>query len=588
MKRAITLFMACLCAGFIAHVKAQGTNLALTATATHSGGGASPNYGPELYNNNIIPPYGVTGTLLWGWVSTGGWIEFTWSSPQTVAKVKLHKQNRPLTNCTLEYWNGSSYVPIMTYSSTTAPQLDSLVFTPVATTKLRMNNCITTTSSGNPNHGEIQVFGPEFPNNLSATTMLQPLNNSQHCYGAGVPLKVKVWNAGSAAQSNFSVAAHYSGPGGSATVSAIYPGTLNAGAIDSIVVGTITPQPGTYTVTGFTQLTNDQHGSDDSTAFFNFTVNQPVNPPATISDTVCMGMNAFVYVDAQLGGTYKWYSASAGGTLVNIGNVVNFPSLTQDTTMYISATINNCESGRTPINAVVGPAPVVDLGPDTSFCESIPLLLNAGNPGGEYTWSTGDSTQSITITNVSGTYWVTVDRYCQVSDSVNVTIAPMPKVTGISYVRSHNVYHFSPSGAQNVDTYLWIFGDGTTSSLPDPVHTFDPNINVALTVLLIVGNNCGTDTVIRAVPTAINGLEGLEAEVNIFPNPAQNFVFIQSDKADIEEVQVINMLGNIVSRRLTKGENRVSFDISSLAAGNYIVRIHTAAGDLGKPLQIIR
>lgn len=136
-----------------AAVHAQ-TNLALSATAAHSGGGAtSAGYGPENYNDNVIAACGSTP---WGWVSTGGWIEFTWSSPQNVAKVVFIKDNRPMTICVVEYWNGSSYSTIMNYSNSSTCA-DSITFTPVSTTKLRFNNV---SGSSNPNHRERQIYGP--------------------------------------------------------------------------------------------------------------------------------------------------------------------------------------------------------------------------------------------------------------------------------------------------------------------------------------------------------------------------------------------------------------------------------------------
>ena len=51
--------------------------------------------------------------------------------------------------------------------------------------------------------------------------------------------------------------------------------------------------------------------------------------------------------------------------------------------------------------------PVVDLGPDGSFCEGDSVLLDAANAGNSFQWSTGDSTQTIVV-NTSGNYFVYV------------------------------------------------------------------------------------------------------------------------------------------------------------------------------------
>lgn len=152
-----TLLKSCLLCiatlGTITSVQAQ--NLALTATSAHSGGGATgtPDYSAANYNDNTIASCGSTP---WGWVSTNGWIEYTWSTPQLIASVKFFKDNRPMTSCTIEYWNGSTYVTSMTYSNSITCEDSVVLPTPITTTKLRFNNV---GGSSNPNHREIRVWG---------------------------------------------------------------------------------------------------------------------------------------------------------------------------------------------------------------------------------------------------------------------------------------------------------------------------------------------------------------------------------------------------------------------------------------------
>ncbi|NQU84212.1 MAG: exo-alpha-sialidase, partial [Mariniphaga sp.] len=47
------------------------------------------------------------------------------------------------------------------------------------------------------------------------------------------------------------------------------------------------------------------------------------------------------------------------------------------------------------IEVTANPAPVVDLGIDTSICAHLIYILDAGNPGAAYLWSTGETTQII-------------------------------------------------------------------------------------------------------------------------------------------------------------------------------------------------
>lgn len=68
----------------------------------------------------------------------------------------------------------------------------------------------------------------------------------------------------------------------------------------------------------------------------------------------------------------------------------------------------------------VGAPPTVNLGSDINQCGGT-VTLDAGNPGLTYVWSTGETTQTISVTS-SGNYWVVVYNSCGNStDNINVT-----------------------------------------------------------------------------------------------------------------------------------------------------------------------
>ncbi|RYZ54717.1 MAG: T9SS type A sorting domain-containing protein [Sphingobacteriales bacterium] len=423
--------------------------------------------------------------------------------------------------------------------------------------------------------------------NLMATTVVQPLNNAQFCSDAPTLVRAVVRNVGSNPQSNFPVSAVYTTSTTTNTVTGVYPGTLLPFTSDTVVIGTIMPAPGVYSMRAYTQLSTDPvFINDTTTGSVNFTYKAVVPAPITASDTVCSGGNAYVVIITQPSTTYYWYSDQTGGTLMNISNNLQFPNLTQDTTLYVASNFNGCQSVRSPIHAVVGPQPVLNLPADTGFCESIPLILDAGNPGGTYLWSTGDTTQTITITNVSGTYWVVVDKYCTNADTSNVTIAPQPYVSGISYIAQGNTFYFNPSTVQNVDSYYWIFGDGNVSSDSNAVHTYAAP-HPAYEVVLVVQNDCGTDTVRRTIPLLVND-PSLFASVDVYPNPSSENVTVSSPASPIESVRILNSVGALVENRQCNQALSCSLNIRSMAPGNYFLYITTEGGTVTKPLQIRR
>lgn len=73
-------------------------------------------------------------------------------------------------------------------------------------------------------------------------------------------------------------------------------------------------------------------------------------------------------------------------------------------------------------NVTVFADPSVFLGNDTTLQQNQTILLDAGNPGCSYLWSTGAATQTLLVT-VSGTYSVTVTNPCGSDwDEIVVTI----------------------------------------------------------------------------------------------------------------------------------------------------------------------
>jgi hypothetical protein len=65
--------------------------------------------------------------------------------------------------------------------------------------------------------------------------------------------------------------------------------------------------------------------------------------------------------------------------------------------------------------------------PNDTICQGETVTLSALNPAGSYLWSTGDTTQAITVSQ-AGNYSVTVTDFlmCQTDTSINITVLPQP------------------------------------------------------------------------------------------------------------------------------------------------------------------
>ncbi len=165
----------------------------------------------------------------------------------------------------------------------------------------------------------------------------------------------------------------------------------------------------------------------------------------------------------------------------------------------------------TTLALLVVQKPIVNLGTDTSMCFGNSLILNAGNPGSAYLWSTPSgfyNSQSITtdiIFNVNpiSNYYIldvtnsnTTNTFsCTTTDTITITTNPSPD---ISFSISPNTgegcepldISFTDASLPSNLNYLWNFGDGTTSTLQNPIHTFSEGIyNIQLSCITTQGCN---------------------------------------------------------------------------------------------------
>ncbi len=136
------------------------------------------------------------------------------------------------------------------------------------------------------------------------------------------------------------------------------------------------------------------------------------------SPTVNLGNDTSVCAN-----TYSLHAVTNAPSYVwSTGSIASTISITNTNTYSITVT---GVSGCTAVDSihVILKIPVeVSLGFDTSICDNTPVILNAGNLGSNYVWSTGAITQSIVVTT-SGNYFVTVTSFngCNGTDSRWVT-----------------------------------------------------------------------------------------------------------------------------------------------------------------------
>ncbi len=246
-----------------------------------------------------------------------------------------------------------------------------------------------------------------------------------------------------------------------------------------------------------------------------------------------------------------------------------------------------CESPLEPIRTYTGPAPVANLGKDIIGCEDEDIILDAGHTGGTYVWNTQQFTQTISVKNAPGIYWVEVDKYCKSSDTVEVFINPLPETSGISYQRNGNDYWFSAAGVQHANTIKWLFGDGTYAMGPVVMHNY--TTSGIYTVKLILSNDCGSDTTELVIPLGISNITSANDNALLYPNPANSSItFEYEDMPADADIIIVNTLGAVVLQQKATNAKKQQIDISSLPIGNYILKLQTDKVAINKPFVVNR
>jgi len=167
--------------------------------------------------------------------------------------------------------------------------------------------------------------------------------------------------------------------------------------------------------------------------------------------TVCDGST--VIFDAGNGfATYEW----------NTG----FNSMQQQASVAgiysVTATDANGCSATDAAELFVNANPVPDLGPDASICDNGQTLLFLLEPYREYIWTTGETTENITV-SASGNYGVTVTDLngCKGSDDINVSLFTNPEAGLPATASICDGGSVVLSATAGFATYTW--NDGSTT-----------------------------------------------------------------------------------------------------------------------------
>lgn len=174
-----------------------------------------------------------------------------------------------------------------------------------------------------------------------------------------------------------------------------------------------------------------------------------------------------------------------------------------------------------------------------------------------------------------------------VTAEVNIGM-PVPD---FSYTQNSNTIDFINTST-NSFSYLWDFGDGTTSTDFSPIHQYQTL--GTFSVSLIANNACGADSFDVNIDILITVAENvyIDKQVKIYPNPANNSFYIDTGTLSNEDIEIVisDILGHQLRKyELLSGNSRKNeFDVSGFPTGLYLVKLSTSNNSAIRRLLINR
>jgi gliding motility-associated-like protein len=251
---------------------------------------------------------------------------------------------------------------------------------------------------------------------------------------------------------------------------------------------------------------------DGVKAGYSFTGSSQCTPPSIIHFTNSSNGTGTL--------SYQWlFGDGNSSTAQNPSNTYNSAGLY--TIQLIVKNNAGCTDTLTKKDSIaVGVAHAAFKAPDSS-CENTPLqFFNTSQPAtGKLLWNFGNGNTSgvgnpVTVYTTPGTYQVTlVADFGSCKDSLAKSIKILPRPAA-NFSADKTATCSAPLTVQftsltaGATSYQWLFGDSTTSTLQNPVHTYANNGSYTVTLVVTNGSGC-TDTLkrtnyINASPASID------------------------------------------------------------------------------------
>ena len=317
------------------------------------------------------------------------------------------------------------------------------------------------------------------------------------------------------------------------------------------------------------------------------TVDITVLPPAVAGFTYTVSDHTVSFTSTSQNANDLVWIFGDGQTATNVNQVQHTYNDGDYTPMLVVS--NSCNSDTMvidePLHFESGNAPTAIIGADVAEgCAPLTVHFSSNSVNADnvsWTFQGGTPATSSAI-EVDVVYSDAGDYVVQLTASNN---QGSDLAVDTIHVHEAPVANFIPSGSDleinftntstGADSYLWDFGDGTTSTEESPAHTYGApgSYNISLTA----SNAWCSDEIIRNI--VITSLEDPlgELQISLTPNPGDGMYYLEvfADRSGRLGLTVFDELGRQLWSRDWGDTRRVNetIDLTSLAAGTYFFRL---------------
>lgn len=191
----------------------------------------------------------------------------------------------------------------------------------------------------------------------------------------------------------------------------------------------------------------------------------------------------------------------------------------------------------------------------------------------EITWNSAlNATDAANIRNI-----VKSIVFDQLAD---FNVGAFDPLAGFTSTRNGQTVNFSNT-SERATTYQWDFGDGNSSSLENPVHTYTGAGPFQVT---LTASRCASRNIlIRSVSLGTTGIKEINNEnIHLFPNPAHEQVQIKGNNSlQGMTVYILQTDGKEIYRqKIEKDIQTISIETVSIPGGMYFMTIRSKDGSI--------